>query len=304
MNDLEQLQQKFSVPSLRFRRGGGGFLFLDIRNRFASATVCAHGAHLTDFAPAGERPVLWMSRHSWFEPGKPIRGGVPVCWPWFGAASDPALPSHGFARVSEWRVAGASEKEDGATHVALTLAPEDVKSEFGAFPFSLELEIAVGAALEVKLTMVNRSDRVQLVSDALHSYFSVGDIAKTRLRGLDGTTYADRVPGAPRERVTQHGDIVIDREVDRVYLDTTAAVEILDAAFDRTIRVEKSGSRSTVVWNPWIAKSRRMPDFGDDEYRTMVCVETANNLSDTLRLAPEARHAVAQRISVTPGIRS
>ena len=299
-HSIENLQKKFaSAASVRFKTGAGNFTYIEIDNAFATAEISLHGAHLTHFAPRNRRPVIWMSGKSWFEPEKPIRGGVPICWPWFGAANDPALPAHGFARISDWNIVAAEELPDGTTRVALELQPADVDPRFTPFPFALKMEFVVGAALEMKLTMTNLSNRNQTISDALHSYFAVADSTKIRLRGLDKVEYSDRVVGAPQvDGLVQSGDIVIDREVDRVYLDTVAAVEIVDPGYRRTIRIEKSGSRTTVVWNPWIAKSQRMPDFGDEEYKTMVCVEATNNLRDTLNLPPVKTHLITQKISV------
>ncbi len=297
--DIQELTRSFGSETVSFRVGPGGFIYLDIRNAKSSASICTYGAHIVDFTPAGQRPVLWMGGQSWFEAGKPIRGGVPICWPWFGPLADEKMPPHGFARLSQWRVKLAENLDCGATRVVLALAPADVTAVRPVFAFDLEMEFIVGRSLQLRLTSTNRSDEDQEIADALHTYFSVKESSGISVRGLDSVEYMDRVAGAPVvEGHVQKGDVKIDCEVDRVYLGTTAAVEIVDPGFGRTIRVEKSGSNETVVWNPWIRKSRAMPDFGDEEYHSMICVEAVNFIRDRRVLAPGKSHTLSQKITI------
>ena len=295
--NLEELNERFGSKSVTFREGPGKFVTAVICNREAEAEICLHGAHLMKFVPAGEIPVVWMSKSSWFEANKPIRGGVPVCWPYFGAAADPELPAHGFARLSEWRIAEVAE-EGNATRIAFVLAPEDVTAMVVPFAFELRMEFLVGRILQMTLTMKNCSESEQVITDALHTYFNVKSAEAIVIRGLDAVEYENRVVGAEAFGCVQDGDIRIDCEVDRIYLDTTGAVEILDPGFDRTIVVEKFGSASTVVWNPWIRKSHAMPDFGDEEYHTMVCIEAVNASKDRRTLPPGGSHVLSQKITV------
>lgn len=295
--NLEALQSEFGSETVNFKTGAGNLTFLAIRNKAAEAEICLHGAHITRYIPAGRLPVLWMSEKSWFEANKPIRGGVPVCWPYFGPAADPALPAHGFARLSEWRVARVEAKE-ATTRVVLALAPGDVSAVPVSFAFELEMEFVIGATLELTLRMKNCSAEAQTITAALHTYFNVKAAEEIAIGGLDGVVYDERVVGEEKSGCVQTGDIRIDREIDRIYLDTAGAVEIRDPGYSRTIRVEKSGSNSTVVWNPWVRKSKAMPDFGDEEYHTMVCVETVNAAADRRTLPPGGSHALTQKISV------
>ena len=295
--NLEELNQVFGSEAVTFQKGPGEFLTAVIRNSEAEAAICLHGAHLMKFVPAGEIPVVWMSNSSWFEAKKPIRGGVPVCWPYFGAAENPAFPAHGFARLSEWRVAEVSE-EGNATRIVLVLAPEDVTAMPVPFAFELRMEFLVGRILQMTLTMKNCSEKEQVVTDALHTYFNVKDVEKIAIHGLDGVEYENRVVGAEAFGCVQAGDIRIDCEGDRIYLDTTGAVEIHDPGFDRTILVEKFGSASTVVWNPWVRKSHAMPDFGDEEYHTMVCIEATNASKDRRTIPPGGTHVLSQKITL------
>ncbi len=296
--DLQTLKEKFNLKTVEFTEGEGGFIFIDVQNPLADARISTYGAHVTSYTPNGQRPVLWMSRMSWFESGKPIRGGVPICWPWFGAAPVEGQPSHGFARISQWEVENVRELESGETVVTLELPEAAVDPALLRFSFRLELEIIVGRSLELVLTMVNASDSPQQVTGALHSYFSVAAAEEIVVRGLSDVGYEDRVVGAPVVYGhIQKGDIGIDREVDRIY-HGTGAVEIFDPGFNRVIRVEKSGSAATVVWNPWIRKSHAMPDFGDEEYHTMVCIEAANASVDARTLMPGEIHRLGQKITV------
>ena len=300
MNDMETLERKFGSDSVKFTRGPGGFVCIEVANAAAKAKISTYAAHLFDYTPAGERPVLWMSGSSWFEVGKPIRGGVPVCWPWFGPGAREELPAHGFARLSQWEVRAVESFENGSvTRVVLGLTPDQVaKPELVTFAFDLECEFLIGRSLTVALTMKNCSDAPVVVTDALHTYFAVKEAEAIRVRGLDQVGYEDRVVGAPVVLGhVQQGDIRIDREVDRIY-HTTGAVEIFDPGFNRTIRVEKSGSAATVVWNPWIRKSHAMPDFGDEEYHSMICVEAANASVDARTLFPGEKRRISQTVTV------
>ncbi len=297
MNQLELLQQRFNCPSVRFVAGRGGFICLEVANRHAEAILTTHGAHLMNFTPNDERPVLWMSEQSYFEAGKPIRGGVPVCWPWFGGSPRAGEPAHGFARLSDWNVDSVTDNADGETEIVLMLTPDEAATpELVHFAFRLTMRFTIGRALTMALTMENRSAEPQEITDALHSYFAVSAVEQIAVTGLEGCSYLDKVPGAKiTEGLVQDGAIKIAQEVDRVYLDTDDIVEIEDPAWNRAIRIAKSGSRSTVVWNPWVDKSKRMPDFGDEEFHSMLCIEATNAANDRRIVAPGESHTITQR---------
>lgn len=236
-----------------------------IENDLAEAVVTLHGCHVVSFAPRGSREVLWVSGKSYFADGKPIRGGIPVCWPWFGGAGQPA---HGLARLSQWIQTGVTEKENGETVLNLAFVPKQAD-----FAFLLaNIRITVGKSLTVELKTTNNGEEDYKMSEALHTYFSVSKIEEISITGLDGVAYTDTLDKTEK---VQQGDIVFTAETDRVY-HTGNAAKIVDPEFCRTILVEKSGSNSTVVWNPWIEKSKKMADYGDEEYHEMVCVEAAN----------------------------
>lgn len=265
---------------------------LKVSNQFGTAEIAEQGAHLLSWIPAKEEPVLWMSKKSYFEPGKPIRGGVPVCWPWFGSVKQPA---HGFARLEKWDIADVSELENGSTQVVLTLE----KSALAEFPFRAQMTITVGRSLELALTVVNLGDKPVETSGALHTYFAVSDVANIRISGLDGAAFEDRRASAKVVKGhVQDGEVSVEEEVDRLYPATTSDLIFSDIGTGRSILVEKLGSASTVVWNPWIAKAAAMPDFGDEEYHQMVCIEAGNIAEDARILKPGIAHTLAQKITV------
>jgi len=284
--------------SVTLGAGQGGLPRLEIATPSATAEIYPHGAHVTRWQPShAEAPVLWMSGHSFWQDGKPIRGGVPICFPWFGPnRSDSAAPAHGFARLVDWALAGAVEHSD--QHVAATFTLEGAgMSPLWPFPFRASYEVAVGATLSMSLEVENRDEKAFAFEAALHTYFTVADIANVTISGLERTPYLDKVGGLA-QRTQDDTPIRFTGETDRLYLETMAACAIDDPGLRRRIVVTKDNSRSTVVWNPWIAKARAMQDFGDEEWRGMVCVETANVGVAAVQLAPGERHRMTVSLAV------
>lgn len=291
-NRLADLNSRFGMDgNLIFEPGPGGLTVARINNVLADARVALHGGHVMGYQPCGGDPVLWVSRCSHFQGGEPIRGGIPVCWPWFGGhPTDPGQPSHGFARLLNWEVHDTETLPSGATRLCLTLADAGPFRSVWPYAFELRSEITIGAELRLRLVARNRGDRPFAVTAALHSYFAVSAATDIVVRGLEGCTYLDTVGDVTSG--TQEGPIVVAEETDRIYLDTETDCLIEDPGLGRAILVAKQGSRSTVVWNPWVAKSARMPDFGDDEYKTMICVETTNADKDIRTIEPGEEHAL------------
>ena len=281
--NLDSLKHHEISGAVTISAGQGGLPRLTVTTPAATAEIYLHGAHMTGFQKTGEPPLLWMSAASQFVAGKPIRGGVPICFPWFG--SRPDAPSHGFARLTDWHLAATSAAPDGRVSVRLRLS-EKAGGET-EFPGKVEFLVTVGETLTMELHVTNHSDAPLVFEECLHSYFTVGDIAAVAVRGLKGLTYSDRVGGTAQKEETGKA-IHVDSEVDRLFLDAPQTVIIEDASLKRTIRVEKIGSLSTVVWNPWVAKSKAMPDFGDEEYHRMICVESGNIGQNQITLAPGA----------------
>jgi glucose-6-phosphate 1-epimerase len=295
--ELQSLKRFEHAPDLAFLPGPGGLTIAEINTRHAQATVALHRGHVLAFQPRGHRPVLWVSRHSQFTAGKAIRGGIPVCWPWFGPhPTDAGKPAHGFARTSSWSVLGSELTAEHEIRLRLGLSDSDGTRGLWPHTFELELVVTVGQSLNVELVIRNPGQSPFTCSGALHSYFAVSDIANAMIHGLNGCAYLDKV--ANYERFEQAGAIAVAAETDRVYLDTTGDCLIADAGWQRTLRVGKRGSRTTVVWNPWVDRARQLMDFGDDEYREMVCVETANAADDQITVQPAGEHRLATTLGV------
>ena len=290
--------KKFDIPGVEFSRLDSGLEIISVKNKFASAKLTTSGAHIFDYTPNGEKNLLWVSRKSYMTPGKPIRGGVPVCWPWFGPSARPGLPAHGFARIAMWELLTVRKLAGDATQIVLMLDDSKCDPALCTQKFRLELAVTVGRVLELELRAINTGKATEKYQAALHTYFAVGEAEKISLHGLDNLHYFDKAPDAVSGENVQYGDLEIDREIDRVFCPAPGGVTIADPEFRRTIRVEKCGSRSTVVWNPWIAKSRAMADFGDNEFHRMVCVECANVFDDVRTVAPGEMTVMTQKISV------
>lgn len=286
---IEQLNQHYAIPdSLRFEPGKGGLAAAIVDNPACSGQVYLHGAHVGGFKPTGHDPVLFMSTRSFFEPGKAIRGGVPICFPWFGPhPTDTSAPSHGPARITPWRVEQTTREGDGTVIV--------LASAFD--PFAVRLIVRFGSTLSMTLNVQNNGQEPTTFEAALHTYLSVADVKRVEISGLESTPYIDKVGGQAHG---QQGNepIRFVGETDRVYLNTQSACVLTDPGLGRRITVDKAGSDSTVVWNPWIDKAKAMNDLGDDDWQQMVCVETANAGPNAVTLGPGLSHEINATISV------
>lgn len=265
-----------------------------IETPWSAAEIYLQGATVTHFQKHGEAPLLFLSEASRFEKDAPIRGGIPIIFPWFGKPAGRET-MHGFARLHPWEIVTTQKQPDGSVTLHLRL-PASV----GLPGVPLEYLVTVGQTLTVELVTTNYSNADLVFENCLHTYFTVGDINAVSVAGLQGVEYLDALDG--RARKPELGAAIpFASEVDRIYLNTLHPVAIRDAALQRTILVEKSGSATTVVWNPWIAKAHAMPDFGDQEYQRMVCVESGNAAVNAISLAPGAETRLRVALSSTPG---
>ncbi len=276
--------------SVTLREMKPGFPVLEVSHPRCTGSIALLGAHVMEWTPSGQRPVLFMSAAARFEEGQAIRGGIPVCWPWFGGRD--GLPGHGFARLRFWELVRA---EDSAAGVALGFRLRGDGDLGWPHPFELSLSVSLGEILTVNLEMKHFGDTTVEITAALHTYLSVGAIEQTRVEGLAGSHYLDSLDA--HRRKSQEGAVTFDREVDRVYL-ANGAVQVVDPVWHRTLDIEKSGSRATVVWNPWIEKSKRLADLPDDAYHDFLCIEAANTGGDVVKLAPNGTHMLGQVIRV------
>jgi glucose-6-phosphate 1-epimerase len=282
-----------SAGRVRFMKGTGGLPMLSINTEWSSAEIYLHGAHVTRFQKKNEPPLLFLSQASQFVEEKPIRGGIPIILPWFGAREGQS--AHGFARTKIWELVEVLAVADGTITAHLRLSQDNGVTGFP--PFTADYVVTVRDTLALRLVITNQStDQDLTFEECLHTYFEVGDVNAVSVVGLKGVSYLDKV-GNVAEKIETADAIKIFSEVDRVYLDTTGAVEIQDASLHRKIRVEKENSASTVVWNPWIAKAHQMPDFGDQEYFKMVCVESGNVGKNKSTLAPGKSSVLSVKLS-------
>ena len=274
--------------SVRLGEGSGGLTVVRVAGRAGSAEVYLHGAQVTEFTPAGGRPVLFLSEASRFEAAAAIRGGVPICFPWFGASTvDPAAPAHGFARLSEWELVDAHESDDDVVLTFLLTDTPATRASAWPHRFEARYTVTVGARLSLALQVTNRETDAITYEEALHTYLQVSDVRGTTVSGLQGTAFLNQLTGLTEP--AENSPVGFAAETDRLYPGSRGSATVADPD-GRTVTIESDGSDSTVVWNPWIGKSARMADFGDGEWTGMVCVETANVRRDQVRLGAGESH--------------
>lgn len=268
-----------------------GFEYIEIRNDLAHAKIALQGAHIFEYAREGEEPLLWLSDTSKFEEKESIRGGVPVCWPWFGMPKDDTLPQHGFARTAKWTLSGTNERNAGTTEVTFTLCSSEQTLKLWPYRFELELHVVISDRLTMELTTKNADDKPFTVTQALHTYFSVSHISHVKIEGLDKKPYLDALTWS---KEVQNGYITFNGEVDRVYQEVSGEISLIDAK--RTIKIKNESSSSVVVWNPWIEKCKRMSAMRDDAYKSMVCIESSNAFDDFKEIKPNESHTLKATI--------
>jgi glucose-6-phosphate 1-epimerase len=276
--------------------GQGELPMLAVSTRWSTAEIYLHGAHVTQFRKEGEAPLLFTSQCSRFDDDHPIRGGIPVIFPWFGFRE--GLPQHGFARLKNWDLKEVVSGADGSVSARFRLP--DCPEASTLPPCVTNYTVTVKDSLDLQLSVTNNSREDWLTfEDCLHTYLEVGDVTAVSIHGLKGVSYLDKVANFAR-RIETEDPIRIGSEVDRVYLETTGAVEVRDARLGRRIIVEKEGSASTVLWNPWAAIAQQMTDFGNEEYSRMLCVESGNIAPNDIKLAPGQTATLKVRLHSEP----
>jgi glucose-6-phosphate 1-epimerase len=295
--DITQLNANFGIPGvLVFHTTPGGLIYADITTGHATATVYLQGAHLTAWQPKGQQPAIFVSRKSEFAPGKPIRGGVPIAFPWFATRHDGKPgPSHGFARIQDWTLAFAAVAGDDL-HMTFTLGPTEISRNLGFDNFRLAYELTIGRTLTMQGTVANDAAVPLVFEEALHTYYAVSDIHEVTVDGLDGVTYLDKNDNFQSK--VQHGPITITAPTDRVYLNTVGTCVLHDTGSKRRITVAKTGSNTTVVWNPWDSGAAKLPDMDPTEWHEFIAIETVNAAANTITLAPRATHVMQAHVSV------
>jgi glucose-6-phosphate 1-epimerase len=289
--------RRFEIPgAASVLEGRGGLQKVCIDCPQAVGEIYLHGAHITSWKPAGGEEVLFLSSQSRWESGRAIRGGVPICFPWFGdKADDPAAPAHGFVRTKAWQLESIVKAGDAVTVSMFTESDEDTKRWWPA-EFRLVYRATFASELTLELAVANTGKRSLRFEEALHAYYRLGNVLKTQVMGLNNIEYIDKTD-SNRKKV-QHGEIAIVSETDRVYLNTGEEIELEDSGWRRRTRVAKENSRTTVVWNPWVQKAHSLPDFGAEEWTQMICIEASNVSDFAVDLAPGHEHKMKAIVRV------
>lgn len=295
--NIDELDDKFGIEGEIGFYEEDKLVYAMVSNKHADATICLYGAHIVSYSPARNMEILWMSPYSSFEQGKAIRGGIPVCFPWFGLHQiNDSLPQHGFARIMNWEVIKTETLESGENLICLQLNSSDKTKEFWPHDFCAEMIFTVGTKLSLTLKVSNTSDEAIEYTSALHSYFSLSGIENITIEGLENTRYQNQLDGG--DYIQETPLLSINKAETRHYYNTETTCVINDTIFNRRISVEKSGSTNTTVWNPWAETCADMDDMPNNAYETFVCLETVNKIDDVIKLAPGDSHETTAVISV------
>jgi glucose-6-phosphate 1-epimerase len=295
---IDELNERFGITGTAQVRGGnGGLAKLTIAGPLAEAEIYLHGAQVTAWRPAGEEEVIFLSEHSKWEDGRAIRGGIPVCFPWFRAkADDPNAPAHGFVRTKEWDLESVQAGGDGTVTVVCATRSDEGSQRWWPHEFRLALRITVGKTLGMELTVTNTGSAAFRFEEALHTYFRVADVEQVEVRGLEGVAFLDNVDG--NRRKVQADGLRLSGPLDNAYIESPGAVEIADNVLGRAVRTAKGNSSTTIVWNPWRQGAAKLSDLGGEEWKQMICVEASNILGGAISLDPGKEHTMHAEIGL------
>jgi glucose-6-phosphate 1-epimerase len=296
MQTIEQLNQSFAIDHhARFEAGHGGMTRLVLSLPTGEAHVYLYGAHVTHYQPKDQPPVLFMGAKAFFQEGKAIRGGIPICWPWFGPREGDTSKMHGFVRTMTWDVAEVSRSGD-AIRAAFTLASNDQTRVAWDHDFALRYTVMLGSQLTTELDTRNSSNSDFRFEQALHTYFQIADIKQIVVEGLAGTTYIDKVGPPPERKLDAENDLHIKGQTDRVYLNAPQTCTIEDPVLKRRISIAKDNSETTVVWNPWSDRIGTFADLSPEDWHKFICVEACNAKDNVVNVAAGGAHAMRMRI--------
>lgn len=298
MTNAADLAAEFGIAGvLDFAETAGGLVKANVACAGAVGEVYLQGAQVTGWTPAGRGPVLFTSPDSAFTPGRPIRGGVPVVFPWFGPhPTIAAAPQHGLVRTAPWRF---DSVEQTSNRLIIRLIIKGQGNRFWPERFRLVYEISFGSTLGLRLTVQNPAPQPIRFEEALHSYFAISDIGAVSVTGLGSCRFIDKTDGMRRKR--QRGAALrFGEETDRVYLDVPDRLAIVDPR-RRRITLDRAGAASAVTWNPWAVKAAALGDLGGDVWRRFVCVETGNIADDAIELPSDSEHAMSVEIGLDEG---
>src|ERR1700733_5231934 len=297
-SQINELNLRLGIPGIaQVVAGNGGLPKIRITTPAASAEIYLHGAHVTSWIPLGFNEVLFVSGSSHWQTGRAIRGGIPICFPWFRAKSDdPTAPAHGFVRTKEWRLDSITSDDEGAIAVVCSTSSDEDTGRFWPHEFRLVHRITVAKTLQLELIVTNTGTAAFQFEEALHTYFRVGEVESVRVRGVDCVSYLDNTD-ANSEKI-QSGDVVLTKTTDNAYINTRGATEVIDPVLHRTLQTAKKNSVTTIVWNPWQQGAASLADLSNAEWSEMICVEAGNILGSAISLAPGAEHCMVSTLSV------
>ena len=295
---IAELDSRFAIAGLaQIVPDEAGNPMVRISSPKCSGVMHLHGAQVNSWKPAGTEEVIFLSSRASFAEGKAIRGGIPICFPWFRGKSDDAhAPAHGVVRTKLWTLESIAE-QDGDVVVSMSTESGADTHTWWPGDFRAVHRVTFGATLKLEFTVSNTGAAPMRYEAALHTYYHVGDIRKARLQGLDEATYLDNADGN-REKI-QAGGVAIGAATDSAYINNENALELIDPVLKRSIHIAKKNSRTTVVWNPWDVAAAKMADMGDGEWQKMFCAEAANILVNAVTLAPGAQHTIGATTSVS-----
>lgn len=297
MLTIEQLNSEYAIKDqLHFISGEGNLPLIVVENDKAAALISTYAGQVLSFQPVDGGELLFLSKKAYYQQGKAIKGGIPICWPWFGADPEGSGPAHGFVRNRQWDVLSTTTLEDGSTQIRLGISDNKETRDIWPHSFQLTIEITIGSSLTIELITHNSGTEPVTISQALHTYFEVGDISQVQLLGLENHDYLDKADnGLTRQ---QSGPVIIENEVDRIYTETLNDLFIDDTSLARKIHITASGSETAVVWNPWAEIAASMGDLNNDDYQQFLCVETVNAVNDTVNIQPGNQYHLQVNYSI------
>ena len=297
---IQQFNDRFNANgAIRFEPGNGNLTRAVIKSPSADAEIYIHGAHVTHYQPRGQQPVLFTSTQSAFAPGKAIRGGVPVIFPWFGPRyGTDKSQMHGFVRILPWEVVDAARSANSVS-ITFSMQSSDATRQIWPQDFHALFSVTVGPSLKLSLEIRNTSKEPFDFDEGLHTYFAISDIKSVWVEGLKNHHYRDRNL-SPDPIVDASDKITFADKTDRLYRDARGTCTIHDPGLARQIVVAKENSATTVVWNPWQLGPNDYADLAREDWEKFVCVESCNARENALKLAPNQTHVLTATITTRP----